>query len=66
MDFVTAFSVVVACLNNLGPALGDVGPSQNYQQLSDLQTWLMAFAMLAGRLELLTFFVILTPAFWRK
>jgi trk system potassium uptake protein TrkH len=66
MDFVTAFSVVVACLNNLGPALGDVGPSQNYQQLTDLQTWLMAFAMLAGRLELLTFFVILTPAFWRK
>ena len=66
MDFVTAFSVVVACLNNLGPALGDVGPSANYQQLSDLQTWLMAVAMLAGRLELLTFFVILTPAFWRK
>ncbi|MCL4747618.1 MAG: TrkH family potassium uptake protein [Burkholderiaceae bacterium] len=66
MDFVTAFSVVVACVNNLGPALGEVGPTQNYQQLSDLQTWMMAVAMLAGRLELLTFFVIFTPAFWRK
>ncbi len=66
LDFVTAFSVVVACVNNLGPALGDVGPTQNYQPLSDLQTWLMAVAMLAGRLELLTFFVIFTPSFWRK
>ncbi|MEK9720187.1 MAG: potassium transporter TrkG, partial [Quisquiliibacterium sp.] len=66
LDFVTAVSVVVACVNNLGPALGAHGPAQNYQTLTDLQTWMMAFAMLAGRLELLTFFVVLTPAFWRK
>ncbi|MEK9775424.1 MAG: hypothetical protein VW339_04670 [Quisquiliibacterium sp.] len=56
----------MACVNNLGPALGAHGPAQNYQTLTDLQTWMMAFAMLAGRLELLTFFVVLTPAFWRK
>lgn len=66
MDFLTAVSVVVACVNNLGPALGAYGPSGNYEALTDFQTWLLAFAMLAGRLELLTFFVVLTPAFWRK
>jgi len=66
LDFVTAVTVVVACVNNLGPGLGAHGPANNYQALSDVQTWMMAFAMLAGRLELLTFFVVLTPAFWRK
>ena len=66
LDFVTAVTVVVACVNNLGPGLGAHGPASNYQALSDVQTWMMAFAMLAGRLELLTFFVVLTPAFWRK
>jgi trk system potassium uptake protein TrkH len=66
LDFISAVSVVVACVNNLGPALGVHGPAENYQALTDLQTWLMAIAMLAGRLELMTFFVIFTPAFWRK
>ncbi len=66
MDFVSAFSVVVAAVNNLGPALGQYGPTGNYASLSDFQTTLLAIAMLAGRLELLTFFVVLTPAFWRR
>jgi trk system potassium uptake protein TrkH len=66
LDFLTAFSSVIACLNNMGPGLGGTGPTQNYQGLTDLQTWLCSFAMLAGRLELLTLFVIFTPAFWRR
>jgi trk system potassium uptake protein TrkH len=66
LDFVTAFSVAIATVNNLGPALGEFGPTSNYSSLNDFQTWLLAFAMLAGRLELLTFFVVLTPAFWRR
>jgi len=66
MDFLTAVSVVIAFVNNLGPALGTYGPAGNYEALTDFQAWLLAFAMLAGRLELLTFFVVLTPAFWRK
>jgi trk system potassium uptake protein TrkH len=66
LDFVSAFSVVVAAVNNLGPALGVIGPSGNYAVLSDFQTWLLAFAMVAGRLELLTFFAVLMPAFWRR
>ena len=66
LDFITAVSGVMACLNNTGPALNLLGPALNYQHLSDLQTWLFAFAMLAGRLELLTLFVLFTPGFWRK
>ena len=66
LDFITAVSGVMACLNNTGPALNLLGPTFTYQHLSDLQTWLFSFAMLAGRLELLTVFVLFTPGFWRK
>jgi trk system potassium uptake protein TrkH len=66
LDFTTAFGGALACLNNVGPALGALGPSQNYQGLDDFQTWVCAIAMLAGRLELLTFFALFTPAFWRR
>jgi trk system potassium uptake protein TrkH len=66
LDFISAFSSVVAAVNCLGPALGQFGPTANYAALTDLQTWLLAIGMLAGRLELLTFFVVLTPAFWRR
>lgn len=65
-DFLTAVSAAVATVNNVGPALGRYGPTSNYASMSDFETWLLAFAMLAGRLELLTFFVIFTPAFWRR
>lgn len=65
LDVVTAFTAVLACVNNIGPGLGDVGPAVNYGGLSDFQTWVCTFAMLLGRLELLSLLVLLTPAFWR-
>jgi trk system potassium uptake protein TrkH len=66
LDVLTAFSAVVACINNTGPGLGQVGPASNYVMLSDFQTWVCSFAMLLGRLELFTLLVVLTPAFWRR
>lgn len=66
LDVVTAFTAVIACVNNIGPGLGDVGPGVNYGGLNDFQTWVLTFAMLLGRLELLSVLVLLTPAFWRK
>ena len=66
LDFVTAFSAVVACINNMGPGLNKVGPATTYAVLSDFQTWVCTAAMLLGRLELFTLIVIFTPAFWRK
>lgn len=63
-DQVTAFSAVAACINNLGPGLGDVG--ENYGHIDDVAKWILCFAMLLGRLEIFTLLVLLTPTFWRK
>jgi len=65
LDIVSAFTAVVACLNNIGPGLGNVGPALNYGSLSDFQTWVCTFAMVLGRLELLSLLVLFTPQFWR-
>ncbi|HXF68149.1 MAG TPA: TrkH family potassium uptake protein [Burkholderiales bacterium] len=66
LDAMTAFSAVVASLNNIGPGLHQVGPSTNFAGLTDFQTWVCAAAMLLGRLELFTVLLLLTPTFWRK
>ena len=66
LDIITAFTAVVASVNNTGPGLGLVGPSTTYEVLEDFQTWICIFAMLLGRLEIFTLLVVLTPAFWRK
>jgi trk system potassium uptake protein TrkH len=66
LDPVSAFTAIVASVNNTGPGLGVVGPSTTYAVLEDFQTWVCIFAMLLGRLEIFTLLVVLTPAFWRK
>ena len=66
LDIVTAFSAVVATVNNIGPGLGLVGPSSNFGVLNDFQIWVLTFAMLLGRLELLTVLVLFTGHFWRR
>lgn len=66
MDYVTAVSAVVATLNNIGPGLGEVGPAGNFGQLNGLQLHVLSFAMLLGRLELLSVLVLFTAAFWRR
>ncbi|MBX2824140.1 MAG: TrkH family potassium uptake protein [Gammaproteobacteria bacterium] len=63
LDQESAFSAVVACLNNLGPGLGEVGA--NYAGLGDFSWSVLSMAMLFGRLEIFTLLVIFTPAFWR-
>ena len=66
LDFISSFSAIIACINNAGPGLGVVGPSSNYQGLTDFQTWVCSLAMLLGRLEIFSVLVLLTPTFWRK
>jgi trk system potassium uptake protein TrkH len=66
LDVFTAFTAVVAMVNNTGPGLGQVGPASTYAVLTDFQTWVCSFAMLLGRLEFFTLLVVLTPVFWRK
>jgi trk system potassium uptake protein TrkH len=66
LDVVTAFSAVIATVNNIGPGLGEVGPSGNYGGLSPFQLGVLSFAMLLGRLELLSVLVLFSSHFWRK
>ncbi|MDZ7652972.1 MAG: potassium transporter TrkG [Burkholderiaceae bacterium] len=66
LDVVSAFSAVIASINNTGPGLNQVGPATNYGGLNDFELWICTFAMLIGRLELLAVLVLFTPAFWRK
>ena len=66
LDFLSAFTAVIACINNTGVGLGVVGPSSNFSVLNDFQIWMGSLLMLLGRLEIFTLLIIVTPAFWRK
>jgi trk system potassium uptake protein len=66
LDFISSFSAVIACINNAGPGLGVVGPASNYGALTDFQLWVCTLAMLIGRLEIFTFLILFTPAFWKR
>ena len=63
LDFISAFSAVVATMNNLGPGLGEV--AYHYGAVSEPGKLILCLAMLIGRLEVFTLLVLLTPAFWR-
>lgn len=65
--FDIAFSAVIACLTNSGPGIGSViGPVGNYSSLPDMAKYILSFAMLLGRLEVITILVVCTKNFWRK
>lgn len=58
-----AFNAVIACLNNLGPALGSV--NSNIVSIPDNAKWILTVAMVSGRLEIFSLLVLFSPAFWR-
>ncbi|MFA6053375.1 MAG: potassium transporter TrkG [Methylobacter sp.] len=66
LDFITAFSAIIACFNNAGPGLNLVGPASNYSVLSDFQTNVCSFAMLLGRVQIFSIVILFVPEFWRK
>ncbi|MFP4125276.1 MAG: TrkH family potassium uptake protein [Alphaproteobacteria bacterium] len=67
LDYLTAMSGSISALANVGPGLGaQIGPVTNFDSLPDAAKWLLAIAMLLGRLELFTVLVLFTPAFWRR
>ena len=66
IDFQSAIGLSASSLGNIGPALGDFGPVNNYSTLPHLGKWWATFMMLLGRLELFTILILLTPFFWRK
>ncbi len=66
LDPLTAFSAVLASVHCMGPGLGAIGPSSNYAVLTDFQVWVCTLGMLLGRLEILSFMALLSPAFWKR
>ncbi len=66
LDFITAFSSAVSSVGNIGPGLGNqIGPVGNYSQIQEGALWTFTICMLLGRLEFMSFFVLVLPRFWR-
>ena len=66
LDMMTSFGAVAACIGNIGPGFGSVGPAENFAHLPVLAKWLLAWCMLLGRLEIYTVIILFVPEFWRK
>ena len=65
-DLVTNFTAVTATMNNIGPGLAEVGPTQNYASFTVFSKLVLIFDMLAGRLELFPMLLLFKPGTWRK
>ena len=65
-DFLTSFSATVATVGNIGPGLGDVGPTNNYAFFSWYDKIILSIGMIIGRLECYTVFIILSRTFWKR
>lgn len=65
-DFTTNFTAVVSLLNNIGPGLALVGPTQNFSIFSVFSKFVLMFDMLAGRLELFPMMVLFMPSTWKR
>ncbi len=66
LDVVTAGSSTLACLSNIGPGIGGVGPFDNYAFIPAAGKIVLCLLMLLGRLEIFTVLVLVLPSFWRK
>lgn len=66
LDLETSVSAAIATLSNIGPGLGDVGPTNNYAGIPPLGKWFLSLFMLMGRLEIFTVVILFSPSYWRK
>lgn len=65
-DLITNFTAVAATINNIGPGLELVGPTQNFAHFSPLSKYVLMFDMLAGRLELFPMLLLFVPTIWKE
>lgn len=66
VDVLTSISAVLACIGNIGPGLGSVGPTDNFAQIPPFGKWVLTLCMVLGRLEVYTVIVLFVPEFWKK
>jgi trk system potassium uptake protein TrkH len=65
-DLVTSISASLTALGNVGPGLGDIGPTDNFAHFPSYVKFTLCFGMIAGRLEIFTLLVLFQPEFWRR
>ena len=65
-DFAEAFTISLACLSNIGPAMGSIGPVGDFSSLTEVSKLMMILWMLLGRLELMPILVMLSPGTWKE
>jgi trk system potassium uptake protein TrkH len=66
LDFQSALASVAACIGNVGPGLGIVGPVKNYLPIVPTGKWILILCMILGRLEIFTLLILFLPQFWKK
>jgi len=66
VDVLTSFASVLACIGNIGPGLGSVGPADNYAAIPTVAKWVLMPCMVLGRLEIFTVIILFIPEFYRK
>lgn len=66
VDLITAATTTISAMSNVGPALGEAGPAENYASLPLAGKWILIFCMLVGRLEVYTVLILFLPQFWKK
>lgn len=66
IDLTTSIGAVVATINNIGPGIGNVGPTDNFAHFPDALKWFFSFLMMLGRLEIYTVIILLAPTFWKR
>ncbi len=66
MSMETNVTAAISCVNNIGPALGDIGAMSNFSPFSDFSTTVLSFTMLFGRLEFVPMLVLFSPYAWKK
>ncbi len=66
LSFDTTITAVIACINNIGPGIGDVGAVGNYSGLSAVSKFVLSLNMLFGRLEIFPMMLLFAPSTWRR
>lgn len=66
VDIITSATTAISAMSNVGPALGEAGPTENYSSLPALGKWILISCMLTGRLEIYTVIILFIPHFWKK
>ncbi len=66
LDLVTSASAVAASLGNIGPGLGEVGPSLHFLAIPPIGRWLLSFLMIVGRLEIFPVALLFTKDLWKR